>query len=118
MPSPTPRTSLAAEVTASLIDAFETARPDREPYSHWFLSNVFPVGVPESLRELPFPTPDLGGVSGKRELHNDQRNYFDAETNARFELCAAIADSFQSRAVVDAIERVTGANLAHSYVRL
>ncbi len=70
------------------------------------------------LRRLPFSAPDLGGVSGKRELHNDQRHYFDAANNARFEVCAAVASAFQSRAVTSAIERATGADLADSYVRL
>jgi hypothetical protein len=62
--------------------------------------------------------PDLGGVSGKRELHNDQRHYFDSANNARFGACAAVADAFQSRAVVDCIEAGTGADLSQSFVRL
>jgi hypothetical protein len=74
--------------------------------------------VTEDLRELPFSIPDLHGISGKRELHNDQRHYFDAANNARFEACAAIADAFQSLAVTSAIEQATGADLAGSYVRL
>jgi hypothetical protein len=57
-------------------------------------------------------------VSGKRELHNDKRCYFDAGNNARFDLCGAVADAFQSVAVARAITEATGANLAGSYVRL
>jgi hypothetical protein len=74
--------------------------------------------MPSVLRRLPFPSPDLRGVSGKRELHNDQRHYFDAANNRRFEACAAVAGAFQSAPVVRAIGATTGAVLTGSYVRL
>jgi hypothetical protein len=111
-------TDLAGAVRASLIAAFARARPDDAPYRHWTVTDVFPPGMTGDLRRLPFSAPDLGGVSGKRELHNDQRHYFDAANNARFEACAAVASAFQSRAITRAIERATGADLADSYVRL
>lgn len=79
---------------------------------------MFPPGVTDTLRSLPFSTPDLHGVSGKRELHNDQRHYFDAANNARFAACGAVAEAFQSRAIAEAIEAATGADLSCSYVRL
>ncbi|MGH7024401.1 MAG: 2OG-Fe(II) oxygenase [Caulobacteraceae bacterium] len=109
---------LAQSVSASLIAAIRAARRDETPYRHWTVSNVFPGDLSKVLRTLPYAAPDLHGVSGKRELHNDQRHYFDAATNARFPACQAVADAFQSRVVVDAIERSSGADLAGSYVRL
>ena len=81
-------------------------------------SQVFPARILADVRALPFPTADLGGVSGKRELHNDTRRYFDAANNARFAACAAVSEAFQSREVALAIEAATGADLAGSYVRL
>ncbi len=77
-----------------------------------------PEGLTAALRRLPFQPPGLGGVSGKRELHNDQRHYFDAANNARFRLCGAVADAFQSSHVVRAIESRTGSDLAGTFVRL
>jgi hypothetical protein len=112
------RAELTASVTDSLASAFAAARPRGEPYRHWLVSRVFPTGVTADLRRLPFPRPDLRGVSGKRELHNDQRHYFNAANNAAFDLCAAVADAFQCAAVAGAIEAATGANLAGTYVRL
>jgi hypothetical protein len=109
---------LTGAVRASLLAAFARADPDESPYRHWSVSEVFPPGLSGELRRLPFSTPDLHGVSGKRELHNDQRHYFDSANNARFEACGAVADAFQSWEVADAIESATGADLAGSYVRL
>ena len=109
---------LTRAVSASLLAAFARARPDEAPYRHWDVTEVFPPGLSRELRRLPFSTPDLHGISGKRELHNDQRHYFDAANNARFPACRAVADAFQSKAVSEAIEAATGADLRGSYVRL
>lgn len=118
MPTTVLTPDLAEAVSASIIAAFQRAKDEAAPFRHWMLSQVFPAGFAAALRRLPFGPPDLGGVSGKRELHNDQRHYFDAANNARFEACAAVAEAFQAPRVAAAIERATGADLAGSYVRL
>lgn len=110
--------ALTQSVSTSLIACFEAAARTEAPYRHWLARHVFPEGLSATLRRLPFAAPELGGVSGKRELHNDQRHYFDAANNGRHAECRAVADAFQSEAVVQAIERVTGADLAGTYVRL
>jgi hypothetical protein len=112
------RLELTAAVKANLVAAFSRATPDPSPFRHWLLSHVFPEGMSHDLCRLPFPCPDLHGVSGKRELHNDQRHYFDSDNNARFDACAAVADAFQSGEVAHAIEAATGADLSDAYVRL
>ncbi|HEY1879470.1 MAG TPA: hypothetical protein VGG68_06025 [Caulobacteraceae bacterium] len=111
-------TDLAEQVGECLMAAFASAEREEWPYRHWTVRKVFPAGLSKVLRALPYATPDLHGVSGKRELHNDQRHYFETHTNRRFPACAAVSDAFQSKAVADAIERTTGADLAGSYVRL
>lgn len=118
MTLPPTRDALTRDVQDSLAAAFAAARVDDVPYRHWSVGSVFPSGLTERLRRLPFSPPDLHGLSGKRELHNDQRHYFDAANNSRFDTCGAIADAFQSPEVVGLIERKTGANLTGSYVRL
>ncbi|MDE2357592.1 MAG: 2OG-Fe(II) oxygenase [Alphaproteobacteria bacterium] len=112
------RPELTADIVASLRAAFAAAHRDDLPYRHWYVRNTFPQGVSAAVRNLPFAPPDLGGVSGKRELHNDQRHYFDAENQARFEVCAAVAQAFQSADAASAIARTTGADLDGTFVRL
>ena len=58
-----------------------------------------PDDVADELAELPFAAPALNGVSGKRELHNDARTYFDAAGVARFPIMGAVAEALQSPAV-------------------
>ena len=112
------RPELTRAVQISLVAAFDKARVDRDPYPHWILKDVFPADLARALKSLPFPMPDLGGISGKRELHNDQRHYFDAHNMARFEACAAVAEAFQSPSVATAIGELTGADLRDTFVRL
>jgi hypothetical protein len=109
---------LTAAAKANLCAAFANPTAFDSPYRHWIVRDVFPAGVPDTLFHLPFPTADLHGISGKRELHNDTRLYFDAANNARFAECGAVADAFQSPEVVEAIEKNTGADLTGTYVRL
>ncbi len=112
------RRDLTEAVTGSLLACLVGRQRSDDPYRHWTVADVFPPDVAAALRRLPFPRVDLHGVSGKRELHNDERHYFDAANSARFAECAAVADAFQSRRVVGAIEASTGADLSASFVRL
>lgn len=96
-----------AAFTASLRSA---ARHDR-PYRHWRLRDALPRGLLAAVDALPFDPPELGGVSGTREAHNDARRYFDPPAIAAFPACRAVAEAFQDRTVVAAIAAVTGADL-------
>jgi hypothetical protein len=113
-----PLVDLTEAVTDCLVASLAGRRRFDEPYRHWTVAGVFPDGVAGALRRLPFPKVHLHGVSGKRELHNDERHYFDAGNNARFAECAAVSAAFQSPRVVEAIEAHTGADLSESFVRL
>lgn len=108
----------AFAVKAHVIDAFRRAEPDPDPFEHWVLTEVLPAGFTGALRDLPLPAPDLHGVSGKREFHNDQRHYFSGSINDRFPLCRAIAEAFQSPEVAAAIQEETDSEIEGSYVRV
>lgn len=111
-------TELSEAVTATLLKSFATAKRAEQPYRHWFLNECLPKSVTDDLTELPFPPPALGGVSGKRELHNATRRYFDVENRGRFPAVAAFADAFQSRVITSAIEQTFTTRLGGTYLRL
>jgi hypothetical protein len=106
------------DMKAIFARSLSTAPRDEQPYRHWTLSNVFSDAVVEALSTLPFPAPSLDGVSGARELHNNTRQYFDAENNARYPVCGAVAEMFQSSDVVGMIADATGSNLDDTYLRI
>jgi hypothetical protein len=102
----------------SLAASIERARRLEQPYRHWFLERCVPEDAVDAILGLPFPAPDLGGVSGKRELHNATRRYFDVDNRGKFGVCEAFCQAFQDARITDRIAEVFGSKLAGSYLRV
>jgi hypothetical protein len=105
-------------VIASLADSFASVERHEAPYRHWLATRCLPEGGVEAINALPFPAPALGGVSGKREVHNATRKYFDVENRSKYPIVAAVAEAFQSPAVTRQIEQTFGTKLEGSYLRI
>jgi hypothetical protein len=105
-------------VEDSMLASFAAAERREEPYCNWRLQAVLPEATARALAALPIQAVELGGISGKRELHNDQRSYFAGEVLDRHPAARAIAEGFQSRRVVQAITAQTGASLTGCYLRI
>jgi hypothetical protein len=105
-------------IEAQLLSSFAQAERRDAPYPHWLLRNCLPTAIIDQILDLPWSAPDLGGVSGRRELHNDTRTYFDAPNRDRFPCVAAVARALQSPRVTSAITSTFGAKLAGTYLRI
>ena len=103
---------------ATLLDSIGSARRQEQPYRHWFLQRCLPEDAVDAILDLPVPAPELGGISGKRELHNAARKYFDVENRAKTSVCEVFCQAFQHRSVTDAIARVFGSGLGGTYLRV
>lgn len=110
--------SSAEAIARNFLNSVETSSKSDSPYPHWFLSECLPDDAVSDALDLPFPAPSLDGVSGKRELHNATRRYFDAEKRGQYPVVAAISDAFQSESVTDHIADYFGTDLAGSYLRI
>ncbi len=106
--------AIKAQIGASLA----AAAISETPYHHWTLTNVFPDTIVDALFELPFKAPALDGVSGKRELHNDTRTYFNDETIGTRPVCAAVARAFHDPDTVAMFANAIGVDLDGSYLRV
>jgi len=111
-------TTARESVASALLSSFETARQAEQPYRHWFAEGCIPAAMIEEITALPFPAPALGGISGKREVHNATRKYFDVENRARFPVVEAFASAFQSPVVTRRIEQRFDTRLGGTYLRL
>lgn len=111
-------TIASGAIVTSLLESFAAAQVREFPYRHWLLAHCLPEIAIDELLDLPFPAPDLGGLSGKREVHNATRKYFDAENRARFPVVSAVADALQDQRVTGAVERIFGTRLGDSYLRI
>jgi hypothetical protein len=105
-------------VIDSLIASFKAGKRADLPYKHWIVEHCLPKDAIADIIELPFPAPELGGLSGKREVHNATRRYFDAENMEKFPVCKAVNEALQDRRTTAAIEKDFGINLKGSYVRV
>jgi hypothetical protein len=110
--------TLADELVRSFIDSIDSAKRAEQPYRNWSLKACFPSNVVDDILALPFDAPSLEGVSGKRELHNNTRRYFDAENRERFPVCDAVAQAFQDKRVTSHIEKMFGTELKGTYLRM
>jgi len=107
-----------AAIKAQVASSVAAATISETPYHHWTLSHVFPDATVDALFELPFKAPALDGISGKRELHNDTRTYFNDETIGRRPVCEAVARAFHDGDTVAMFADAIGVNLDGSYLRV
>lgn len=110
--------STANTVAAALISSFDKGVSKPSPYKHWLLSDCLPSDTATAVIALPFEAPMLDGLSGKREVHNATRKYFDVENRAKFPAVAAVSEAFQQPRVTAAIENIFGTKLKGSYLRI
>jgi hypothetical protein len=108
----------AARIAKTFCDSIEKRRSFQEPYQYFLLDDLMPADVAVQLRDVALPAPSLDGVSGKRELHNDTRSYFDTANMAKFPVMRDFADACQSQEVVQAIAKGLGAPIDDTFVRL
>jgi hypothetical protein len=82
------------------------------------VQGIFPADVYDELKAMPFPVPDLRGVSGTREAHNSDRIYFAGENLRDFNSARAAAEAFQDNEIVELFEDTFGAPLADTFLRI
>ena len=110
--------SSVREFDNALDQSFLNAITADYPYRHWLLKDVFPKIVADELARLPFPIPDLAGVSGRRELHNATRQYFDTENQTKHPVCKVVAEYLQASSTIARLNAACDIDLTGTYLRL
>lgn len=107
---------------SAIVDCVKTALANADrydtPYQHWILRELAPGAIIDALTRVDLSAPTLGGVSGKRELHNDERHYVDAANIARIPAMAAMAAAYQSHDLVSSLATQFGADLDNTFLRI
>jgi hypothetical protein len=103
---------------SAMLDSIATSQQHETPYRHWLLERCLPEDAVGQILALPFPPPDLGGVSGRRELHNATRRYFDVENRGAYPVCENFCQAFQDKRVIGRIAEHFGARLGGTYLRV
>ncbi|MGH6865413.1 MAG: 2OG-Fe(II) oxygenase [Methyloceanibacter sp.] len=110
--------SSADDIIRTFLQSVDNGEQFVQPYPHAVLRGCFPEGTIDDILALPFPAPSLEGVSGKRELHNNTRKYFDADNRKAFPVCEAVAEAFQDERITDHIAKSFGTDLGGTYLRI
>jgi hypothetical protein len=111
--------SVSAEpIVQSFLSSVNAGEHATTPYDHWNLHDCLPEDAVDDILGLPFETPDLEGVSGKRELHNATRTYFDIDNRKRYPVVEAVAQAFQDKRVTDRITNEFNTDIEGAYLRI
>lgn len=110
--------SSAEDIVRTFKDSVAQGDRSAAPYVHWVVRNCLPSDTLADVNALPFPAPSLEGVSGKRELHNNTRKYFDTDNQGTFPVVKAVSDAFQDRRTTRLIEQAFGTDLSGTYLRI
>lgn len=105
-------------IANSFGQSIANSTKSESPYRHWFLQDCIPADIADGVLSLPFPAPELSGVSGKREIHNSTRNYFDQENQSKFSVCRDVCEVFQYSWVTSLIESTFDIDLDGTYLRI
>ncbi|VAW19153.1 hypothetical protein MNBD_ALPHA09-582 [hydrothermal vent metagenome] len=106
------------EIAAGLAQGFADVQKFDTPFPYWLSDAFLPDPAIAALQALRFSTQDLDGVSGKRELHNASRVYFDVENQEKHDVCREFVAAFQSENIYQLIERTFELDLTGSYLRV
>ncbi len=105
-------------VIAQVLGSLDQAQRSLTPFRHWVLTEILPDAAVDAVRALPYAPPAIGDSAGRREAHNASRQFFGAADQARFPVCAALAQAYQDPKVIRRLERLTGASLAGGFLRI
>lgn len=105
-------------VACGILDSIGAAPCIDLPYRHWLVEDLFDADVIAAIDKVPFPKPDALEISGSREVNNASRLYFDQDNQAKYEICASIANALQDKAVTDGISKLYGIDLSGTYLRI
>jgi hypothetical protein len=111
-------TSFAADIATWFLSSVGQADHRTEPYDHWLLGGCLPDDAVEAVTALPFAAPEALPFDGRRESGNSTRVFFNPEQQARFPVCAAMAEAFSDPSVISVLELATGAPISHGRLRI
>ena len=107
-----------AEITEAFAAGLRNGLSRSTPYTHWLIERCLPDQVIDAVTALPIVPARVGDTLGRRETNNDSRIHFGEAHRSRYRVMDRLARVFQSREVNTALERVTGARLTGTSLRM
>lgn len=108
----------ADAVADTLCRALANSRRQAWPYRHWLLGDCIPPAACDAIAALPLAPRVIGDTLGKRDTHNEGREFFSPANQKRFPVVRALSEALQSEPVVRAVERLCAIRLSGSSLRI
>ena len=107
------------ENKTAFLRALLNARVCARPYRHWLLADALAPEVAMGLERWTHPAAEGATYTlGRREENNATRRYVNAETIAPFGPARSLAETFQDRETVSALEATCDIDLVDTYLRI
>ena len=104
--------SLSSAIEGRFIAALHAARCEPQPFAHWLLKSPLDPAVAEEMAALPLVAPEIGDTNGRRETNNATRLFLDGPCQTAHPVCRALAEAFQSSALINAIAGLTSSGFS------
>ena len=111
-------TASSADIATWFLSCLTEADHRTAPYDHWLLDKCLPENAVREVAGLPIAPPAAVPFDGRRESGNSTRIFCNAENQARFPVCAALAEAFADPSVISVLELVTGAPVSQGRLRI
>lgn len=108
----------SAAISQRFVSSMDASHVERSPYSYWVLEKPIPDEVGEEVLTLPIVPASVDDTKGKRETNNATRVHFSTANQARFPVCQAIAQAFQSQPVTEKLGEICETDLRGSFLRI
>lgn len=111
-------TASSADIATWFLSCLTEADHRTAPYDHWLLGNCLPEETVREVAALPIAPPAAVPFDGRRESGNSTRIFCNAGNQARFPVCAALAEAFADPSVISVLELATGAPVSQGRLRI
>lgn len=105
-------------IVRHVSEGLREARRVEMPYRRWLATEVLPEKIAAGILMLPIAPPMVGDCQGVRDRHNDKRSFFTPGLQARFPVCARLAEGFQDARAAAAFRDLCGTEAEGSYLRM
>jgi len=104
---PSEQKAFSAQTIARHVQARLEATPRQtSPFPHWHIPDFLPADVAQAIIELPIDYVPVSETYGKRDSHNELRQFFSPDKQALYPVCEAMAHAFQMPRTVYALQDI------------
>ncbi len=105
-------------IIAGAASSFTHAELKTTPYKHWLFEGALPEPMCQDIVALPIYPADGYDTMGKRDSHNELRQFVSPAMRKEYAVFNELANIFSDKAVIKSIEQLCNVSFSGSYLRI